>query len=554
MKKISIIFALCTFLLSAAFFAIAEEPTTNLPPAEVPQVHDVGNVGVSDPTVIQGIAALAKWDVAAADRVAEQLKKEGKWDSKDVVVFRARLKFFHGDYAACDELNNILQSKFQIKDSENFYQRVKKLAGAMNKIKSFDSAHFTVRVMEGPDEILVYDALDALEKAYRVLSADLKIKPTSKIILEVFPTFESFEFATGLTKENVETSGTVAVCKYARLMITSPRELLRGYSWRDTVSHEFAHYLIFLHAGYNCPIWLHEGIAKYEEKRWREVEGGWLSPVSQSLLAAALKADNLITFEEMNPSFAMLPSATAGQLAFAEVTMAVKYLVSRGGFDLVFRLLDRLSKDPDYQKAIKAELGESYSVFFGKFKKYLWSAKLEEIPGVDIVGVKIRKSGEETPENEEFDDEIGRNNPARKYARLGELLQAEGREAAALIEYKKALGAQPNSMYLINKTAYLMIRQNDADSAIPLLKKAEYLYPESSPSTYKWLGIAYKSKGDYQSAKQYFELSADINPFDHEVQSSLWKIYGELGLEDQRKEAERKLAILVPDKNNQTVK
>ena len=51
----------------------------------------------------------------------------------------------------------------------------------------------------------------------------------------------------------------------------------------------------------------------------------------------------------MEPSFALLPSAHAGQIAFAEVSMAVKYFVQRGGFELVVHLLDRLKINPNWK-------------------------------------------------------------------------------------------------------------------------------------------------------------------------------------------------------------
>lgn len=542
----NIAFVLILLLMCTAVFG-ATRNVENIPPAEVPERHDVGYVPVSDPLAIRGVAALASWDLAAADNVAEQMKTEGKWSSRDALAFRSRLAFFHGDYALSSQIYEELNSAYDVKDPEKFGERVKKLAEIMKGVKSFESENFIVRVTPGPDEILIYDALETLEKAYDILTVDLDVKPTSKVVLEVFPSFESFELASGLSEENVETTGTVAVCKFARLIVTTPRALMRGYEWRDTIAHEFVHYLIFLRAGYNCPIWLHEGIAKYEENRWRNQKGGQLSPISQSLLAAAIKRNNLITFKEMDPSFALLPSATAGQLAFAEVVYCVKYLVHRGGFKLVLNILDRLRKDNDYEKAISAELGEPYPRFMAKWKKFMAQSDLESIEGVDIVGIKIRKTGTRNEEEEEEpEEEFDENDPADRYSRLGKLLQNEGRDAAALIEYKKALEIQPNNVYLMNKTAYMHMRLKNFDDAIPLLEKIAHIYPDAFPATYKRLGIIYRHRRDYEKAKEYFELSTDINPYDHEVQSALWKIYSELSLEDERLEAQRKLAILVP--------
>ena len=39
-------------------------------------------------------------------------------------------------------------------------------------------------------------------------------------------------------------SGTIAICKYNKLMFTSPKAMLRGYEWLDTLSHEYVHFVI----------------------------------------------------------------------------------------------------------------------------------------------------------------------------------------------------------------------------------------------------------------------------------------------------------------------
>lgn len=525
--------------------AVADVGKREAPPAEVPQRSDLGPVRAGDPLVNRGLAALARWDLAAADRVAGKLKEEGEWNSGEALYFRSRLAFFHGDYKKCRDILEKLEPAEFPGDYEEFKSRVENLSRVMADAGSFESEHFIVRVVPGPDEILVNDALETLEKAYDVLTEDLRVEPTSKVVVEIFPAFRVFEWATGLNEKDVETTGTVAVCKFARLMVTTPRALLRGYSWRDTLSHEFVHYLIFLRAGYNCPIWLHEGIAKYEERRWRTEEGGWLDPASQTALARALEKDELITFEEMEPSFAKLPSAAAGQLAFAQVTMCVKYMVERGGFDAVLGLLEKLQKNPDYRKAIRSQFGEPYDAFVSKWKDFIRAGELARIDGMDTLKVRIKK-GEQEDEDEETPESFGieEHDPVYRYTRLGDLLRGQGRQKAALIEYRKALGQDPNSVYLLNKTAYMELMQGNPDNALPMLERAKKLYPDSYPATYKRLGYIYFLKEDWENARHYYERSADINPFDPEVQHRLYRVYEKLGMDERKKEVAEKLAIL----------
>ena len=87
-------------------------------------------------------------------------------------------------------------------------------------------------------------------------------------------------------------------------MITSPKALARGYSWLDTLAHEFIHLIISEKSKNTVPIWLHEGLAKYSESLWYGEAGLALEPASENLLADATKDNDLVTFEEMHPSMA----------------------------------------------------------------------------------------------------------------------------------------------------------------------------------------------------------------------------------------------------------
>ena len=63
-----------------------------------------------------------------------------------------------------------------------------------------------------------------------------------------------FNWEDALTEEEIKTSGTIALCKYNRLMITSPRDLVYGYGWADTVAHELIHLLINRRSRNTVPI------------------------------------------------------------------------------------------------------------------------------------------------------------------------------------------------------------------------------------------------------------------------------------------------------------
>ena len=136
-------------------------------------------------------------------------------------------------------------------------------------------------------------------------------------------------------------------------MLTSPRGLGRGYGWRDTIAHEFVHYYITKVSKNSVPIWLHEGIAKFQETRWREAPGHQLEPPQEDLLARSLEANKLISFDQMHPSMALLPSQEAAALAFAEVHSTIRYLHAKGGYGKLRQLLKTLSGGRSMDQALK---------------------------------------------------------------------------------------------------------------------------------------------------------------------------------------------------------
>ena len=101
-------------------------------------------------------------------------------------------------------------------------------------------------------------------------------------------------------------------------MIISPQQLAFGYRWLDTLAHEYAHYLVNLLSAGRCQLWMHEGIAKYLETRWRLNDPEFLTPGNRTELARAVKDDYLVPFSRMAPSMVYLKDQTEVRKAFSE--------------------------------------------------------------------------------------------------------------------------------------------------------------------------------------------------------------------------------------------
>jgi hypothetical protein len=49
---------------------------------------------------------------------------------------------------------------------------------------------------------------------------------------------------------------------------------VHGYPWLDTLAHEYTHFIVSRVSHNTVPIWFHEGLAKFEERRWRVAQSG----------------------------------------------------------------------------------------------------------------------------------------------------------------------------------------------------------------------------------------------------------------------------------------
>ena len=191
------------------------------------------------------------------------------------------------------------------------------------------SAHFVFRFAP-EDEVLADYGLETLEAAAAALGADLGFEIPRPIPVDILRGSRELASMTTLSELEIERTGTVAVSKWSRIMLTSPRAMRLGYEWQDSLGHELVHYAVAALTHDRAPVWLQEGLGKFLEQRWRAPAGLDLGPSLQHLLAKALQSGKLIGFEAMHPSMAKLPRAEDAGLAFAEVTTAVACLFARG--------------------------------------------------------------------------------------------------------------------------------------------------------------------------------------------------------------------------------
>lgn len=496
--------------------------------------------------------ALNDWQLSAAKTMADALLHEAPEDPA-VLALLGRVKFHEGDYEGATRF-------FAQAEAGGVQSRLAPLAQstadeARGQI-THRTAHFDIRVPAGKDEVLLPWAERALEQAYDALTKAYAYAPKHRIVVDVWHDAAALARASSLTEAEIRTSGTIALCKYNRLMITSPKALARGYGWLDTLSHELVHLIVSEKSKNTVPIWLHEGLAKYSESMWRGAPGLALSPASEKLLATHLNKKDLVTFAEMHPSMAKLPSQEHTALAFAEVFTAVAFVHdgagvpgAKPGFSRTNAVIDALRDGATLDKALRGAIGVNLAGFERRWRASLARRKFRLVPGARprrlsfVKNARGRRASSGEVEGEAALDDTPPK--ARRAVRLGHMLYTRGRHGAAAVKYAQAVRASGRRVNpaLFNRLAALHLKAGKVKAAERLLSRVAAVYPDDA-RLHILRGRAAVARKAWNEAATAYDRAAWENPFDPEIHMGRIAIADATGDDAGKKQAESALRKL----------
>lgn len=478
--------------------------------------------GVSAADAAEGQACLRAADLQCAARVRDSLLRSDP-EALDTLALNARTLFYEGRFA---EAVSALDA-FEDRGGTSFAQEApyRETAEATRGFMTHQGKGARVRYALGPDAILGEEAAETVEQARAVLDPLLGGGPPHDIVLDLFPDGTSFIAASGLPPEAVRTTGVVALSKWTRLLVTSPRALARGYAWKDTVAHEYIHLLVAWRTADRAPVWLQEGLAKFLEGYWRGERTGHLSAHQQSLLADAIAKDSFVPFEKFRTSMAYLESGQEAALAFAQVATMVGFLIERGGERALPGVLDEVRAGKDAGKAVARAAG------FASFEAFRegWLGYIRTLPLVveQLAALPVVLDGE----GGDFADDplLAARTDLARFARLGDLLREAGRPRAALVEYAKAEDPTgPPSPLLMAREAVCHAALGEADVALQKAERGVSLYPEFTLLQVTYAGLL-ESAGRAEEARAAFLAAHDLNPFDPSVQQAIVRLSEAMG-------------------------
>jgi tetratricopeptide (TPR) repeat protein len=469
----------------------------------------------------------ARLDEARA--VLGELQKRAA-DAVEVKWLEAELAFQTGDYAgAVAQLDKVPDDAL-----DGLAGQTRKLASqSLAVTESFAEAvsprgHFIIRYAPGPDATIAGLAGDVLDRAWEVVGDDLGLRPADPIRVELLGAPADLAKLSPLTESDIETTGTIALSKYNKLMVVSPRATIFGYPWMDTLAHEYTHLVVSRVAHDAVPVWLQEGLARLEQSRWRRPPELQLSTTEQALLAAALRKGRLITFDEMHPSMAKLPSQEAAALAYAEVYTLVGWMQGKIGYRGIRDALIAQRDGKSARRAVAEALGMPWTAVEREWRTHLRVGDNKARAGKPI---KFAKGGVDS-ENVGL-EQI--NTRARKHTRLGGMLRARGQNEAAVIEYEKALASGPEP-FVAGKLARTLVELGRFDRAIDLATPLVAADDHDAVAAVT-LGMARSARHQWREAIAAYEQALGVSPFDPTTRCGLAEAYAQTS--DPRASRER---------------
>jgi hypothetical protein len=440
--------------------------------------------------------AITEIDLERAQKLASGVEAE----TPQFLLERARLLVYLGDcVGASAVLSNPAVTEH--KEGANLAQIAKRCAGATAAgfVVEDKGRGIWLRLQDDADKVFAPFVFDVAAQARDRIGAELGVDLPRPLRIDMVRDLFSLSAVTGLPLEAAETTGTLAVARFGRIIILSPQATRSGYHWADTLAHELTHLLVTRATRDRAPLWLQEGVAKREENRWREPRPFDPDDWAEETAARALKRGKQIGIDKLGPSIAMLPTPEAASTAYAEVQSFVSFFVREQGdaaLRLLFADLKGLGQD-DPSSALRSVTGYDLAQWNQRWQRYLMTSSF---------GTAAQVVGHASLRN------LDARDLARR-ARLGDLLfeTGFGTEAAVTLAPGEP-GGEPGYRF---RVARAELARRDPEQASKRLGVETEIDGIFGP----WFGLRGRllEETDPKAAERAFELGLASDPLTEEV-------------------------------------
>lgn len=442
--------------------------------------------------------ALIELDVAEARRLLQGADP----DRPAVAIERGRLALYETDYdqaVAILSRPELARSPVGAELLEVAQAGARATAGTVTFRD--EERGIVVRLQDDADEPLVPWIFDVAAASREQLERDIGIDLPRPLRIELVRDQMALAAMTGLPERAARTTGTVAVAKWGRVTMLTPRAFPRGYPWADTLAHELAHLILTRASRDRAPLWLQEGVAKREESRWRKARPLDDFPPAYAIAKLGFEQDLARPIDKLGPSIAMLPSAEEARVAFAEVSSFIDFWIEQAGPEALPALLAQLktATDPnDIDAAMQKVSGATLAEWNAQWMGWLATRKIDVPPQLQPGGRFPHAS------------------KVRRHSQLGELLQRRGHHGPAEKHFRKAHELAPNDASIRCGLAISLEALGQRNEAEPLVSRIEDVHAEIG-TWYALHGRYARERGEDEIAKEAFDVGVLLDPLGEEV-------------------------------------
>lgn len=407
---------------------------------------------------------------------------------------QAHLFIYEGN---CDAAVTILSRPDLVNrpEAQQFADVARGCARSMAGVLTVEEQGVLIRLQDDDDRALVPLIVDTALRARTMLAKELGVELPLPVRIDFVRDQFALAAMTGLPEQAARTTGTVAVAKWGRVTMLSPRATSGNYAWLDTLAHEMTHLALSRGTRDKAPLWLQEGVAKRQQTRWREAEPLDDFPPDDAVAKIGMERGLGVELDRIGPSIAMLPSAEQASVAYAEVASFIRYWAKEAGEEalpqLVIRLKDAREPD-DVGRAIAAVSSADFVTWVGKWKTHLASVPTN-IPQDLEPGAKPSFAAD-----------------AARRVRLGTLLQNRSHAKAASIERLKAHTAAPFDANVRCALAESFVAMKEQEKAMALVEKIDDVHYRVG----RWHSLHGLLFSDTPDVDRQFQMGLSLDPME----------------------------------------
>jgi len=219
-------------------------------------------------------------------------------------------------------------------------QKLKKEKIVEGKLDSSSLANFDIRYHGNNSNYNIYNIQGDLLEAYQEIGYDFNYYPVRSIVVLLYTGQEFSQIR--------DTPNWVGALYDGKIRLPGKSNQLTAAEIKNILWHEYTHALINDATGNNCPRWLHEGLAQFQQAK--------VLPIDQRPLDYAVRHGSLIPLSQLDRAFGFNQSADKARLAYAQAYSLTNYLIERYGFWKINVILQELKKGRGWRDVFEEEL------------------------------------------------------------------------------------------------------------------------------------------------------------------------------------------------------